>query len=243
MSVVKIYTGEGVDTKALDGVDLTVDRGQFVAIVGPSGCGKSTLLNMIGALDVPTSGKVHIDGIDITQLNSSQLATLRNRKIGFIFQSFNLISRLNALENVALPLTVLGNNQKTSKKRAYEMLKQVNLEDRWHHKPGALSGGQQQRVAVARALVCNPSIILADEPTGNLDTKSTAAITQLLKDLNKQTGMTVIVITHDLEIANKADKIILIRDGKVEGEKLTGSDIVENPTHPVTDDSADIRGN
>jgi putative ABC transport system ATP-binding protein len=229
MSLVKIYgTGNGVSTKALDGVDIRIARGEFVAIVGPSGSGKSTLLNMLGALDVPTSGKVYIDGIDITGLNASQLATLRNRKIGFIFQSFNLIARMTALENVALPLALQGVAPKERRRESYETLKQVGLEHRWRHKPTALSGGEQQRVAVARALASNPSILLGDEPTGNLDTKNTNAITKMLKDLNHSIGKTIIVITHNLEVANEADRIIFIRDGKVERDEKTTPNGVEN---------------
>ena len=159
-SLNKVYTGSGLDTIALDNVDLEIHPGEFIAIMGPSGSGKSTLLNIIGALDSPTSGKIFIDGIETTSLNSSNLALLRNKKIGFIFQSFNLISRLTALANVEIPLSILGISSKKRKKRAYEMLKMVGLSDRWHHKPNALSGGQQQRVAIARALATNPSIIL-----------------------------------------------------------------------------------
>lgn len=218
-SLVKIYAGDGVDTKALDGVDLQIARGEFVAIVGPSGCGKSTLLNMIGALDIPTSGNVYIDGIDITTLTPSQLAGIRNRKIGFIFQSFNLIPRLNALDNVALPLVVMGFPKREAKKKAYAALQQLGLEHRWNHKPSAMSGGEQQRVAVIRALVTDPSILLGDEPTGNLDSKNTQAMTQLLKEMNERTGKTIIIITHNLEVANEAHRIIFIRDGKVEREE------------------------
>jgi len=220
ISLVKIYgAGKGVSTTALDGVSIRIAKGEFVAIVGPSGSGKSTLLNMLGALDIPTSGKIYIDGIDLTGLNASQLATLRNRKIGFIFQSFNLISRMSALENVALPLALRGVPPKQRRRESYETLKQVGLEHRWHHKPTTLSGGEQQRVAVARALAGDPSILLGDEPTGNLDTKNTSAITKMLKDLNRSIGKTIIVITHNLEVANQTDRIVFIRDGKVEKDE------------------------
>ena len=222
VSLVKIYRGDGVATTALNEVDLKVARGEFVAIVGPSGSGKSTLLNLIGALDKPTSGRVLIDGTDITNLDASQLAALRNRKIGFVFQSFNLIQRLTALENVEVPLALQGVVANERRKRAYAMLQQVGLELRWNHKPSALSGGEQQRVAVARALVTDPSIILGDEPTGNLDSKNTQAITQLLRDLNERTRKTVVVITHNLEVANEADRILFVRDGRIEGEEITG---------------------
>ena len=170
-SLRKVYTGEGLETIALDNVSIKIQTGEFVAIMGPSGSGKSTLLNLIGALDTPSSGKIFIDGIQTTSLNSSHLALLRNKKIGFIFQSFNLISRFSALANVELPLSILGVNSYKRKKRAYEMLKMVGLEDRWRNNPNQLSGGQQQRVAIARALSVDPPIILGDEPTGNLDTK------------------------------------------------------------------------
>ena len=220
MSLVKIYgAGNGISTKALDGISIRIAKGEFVAIVGPSGSGKSTLLNMLGALDVPTSGKIYIDGIDITGLNSSQLATLRNRKIGFIFQSFNLIPRMSALENVALPLALKGVPAKERKRESYETLKQVGLEHRWRAKPTTLSGGEQQRVAVARALAGDPSILLGDEPTGNLDTKNTSTITKMLKDLNRSIGKTIIIITHNLEVANETDRIIFKRDGKVEKDE------------------------
>ncbi|MCS4537561.1 MAG: ABC transporter ATP-binding protein [Thaumarchaeota archaeon] len=218
--VVKIYTGEGVATTALDGLSMKVYQGEFVAIVGPSGSGKSTLLNMLGALDIPTSGKLFIDGIDITTLSGAKLAELRNRKIGFIFQSFNLISRMNALQNVELPLAIRGVPSDERRKRAIKMLELVGLRQRMLHKPFEMSGGEQQRVAIARALVTDPAILLGDEPSGNLDTKNTKAIVDLIKKLNKETGKTIIVITHNLEVANEADRIIFLRDGRVEGEKL-----------------------
>ncbi|HEY4673237.1 MAG TPA: ABC transporter ATP-binding protein [Nitrososphaerales archaeon] len=218
--VVKIYTGEGVATTALDGLSMKVYQGEFIAIVGPSGSGKSTLLNMLGALDIPTSGKLFIDGIDITTLSGAKLAELRNRKIGFIFQSFNLISRMNALQNVELPLAIRGVPSDERRKRAIKMLELVGLRQRMLHKPFEMSGGEQQRVAIARALVTDPAILLGDEPSGNLDTKNTKAIVDLIKKLNKETGKTIIVITHNLEVANEADRIIFLRDGRVEGEKL-----------------------
>lgn len=221
--LVKIYSGDGVATTALNGVDLKIFEGEFVAIVGPSGCGKSTLLNLIGALDVPTSGKVYIDGIDITSLGGTTLAELRNKKIGFIFQSFNLIPRMNAIENVELPLSIRGVAKDRRRAMAKKMLELVGLGGKVLNRPTQISGGEQQRVAVARALVTDPAIILGDEPTGNLDTKNTKAITELLKKLNKETRKTIIVITHNLEVANEADRIIFLRDGQVEGEKLAMS--------------------
>ncbi len=218
--LVKIYSGDGVATAALNGVNLKIFGGEFVAIVGPSGCGKSTLLNMIGALDIPTSGKIYIDGIDMTSQGGTTLAELRNKKIGFIFQSFNLIPRMNAIENVELPLSIRGVEKDERRTKAKKMLELVGLGSKVLSRPTQLSGGEQQRVAVARALVTDPAIILGDEPTGNLDTKNTKAITELLKKLNKETKKTIIVITHNLEVANEADRIIFLRDGQVEGEKL-----------------------
>ncbi|HKZ40644.1 MAG TPA: ABC transporter ATP-binding protein, partial [Candidatus Hodarchaeales archaeon] len=169
---------------------------------------------------IPTSGKLFIDGIDITTLSGAKLAELRNRKIGFIFQSFNLISRMNALQNVELPLAIRGVPSDERRKRAIKMLELVGLRQRMLHKPFEMSGGEQQRVAIARALVTDPAILLGDEPSGNLDTKNTKAIVDLIKKLNKETGKTIIVITHNLEVANEADRIIFLRDGRVEGEKL-----------------------
>ena len=212
----KIYRGDGLDTIALDAVDIKIDKGEFIAIMGPSGSGKSTLLNLIGALDSPTSGKIFLDGIETTALNSAGLALLRNKKIGFIFQSFNLISRFPALVNVELPLSILGISTKARKKRAYEMLKLVGLDDRWNHTPNQLSGGQQQRVAIARALSVDPPIILGDEPTGNLDSKTSGIIINLLSELNQKTGKTIILITHDPEVAMKASRVITVKDCKIE---------------------------
>ena len=217
-SLSKIYAGGGIDTVALDDVSIKIYEGEFIAIMGPSGSGKSTLLNLIGALDSPTSGKIQVDGIETTTLNSAGLALLRNKKIGFIFQSFNLISRFSALSNVELPLSILGVSTNERKKRAYEMLKMVGLEDRWKNNPNQLSGGQQQRVAIARALSVNPPIILGDEPTGNLDTKTSESIIDLLYDLNQKTGKTIILITHDPVVAKRASRVITFKDGRIEDE-------------------------
>ena len=217
-SLSKIYSGGGIDTVALDDVSIKIYEGEFIAIMGPSGSGKSTLLNLIGALDSPTSGKIQVDGIETTTLDSAGLALLRNKKIGFIFQSFNLISRFSALSNVELPLSILGVSTNERKKRAYEMLKMVGLEDRWKNNPNQLSGGQQQRVAIARALSVNPPIILGDEPTGNLDTKTSESIVDLLYDLNQKTGKTIILITHDPEVATRASRVITFKDGRIEDE-------------------------
>ena len=227
-SLNKVYRGSGIDTIALDNVDLEIHSGEFIAIMGPSGSGKSTLLNLIGALDSPSSGKIFIDGIEITSLNSANLALLRNKKFGFIFQSFNLISRLTSLANVEIPLSILGISSKRRKKRSYEMLKMVGLGDRWRHNPNELSGGEQQRVAIARALSTNPSIILGDEPTGNLDSKTGSNIIKLLKELNTTTGKTVILITHDSNIAREASRVISVRDGKIEDYNLDLENTIKN---------------
>jgi putative ABC transport system ATP-binding protein len=211
--------GEKVKTQALCGVSLNIAKGEFVSIIGPSGSGKSTLLNLIGTLDRPTSGKLSIDGIDTSKLNDTQLAKLRNEKIGFVFQSFNLIQRMNAFKNVELPLLVKNISNKERFSRTKKWLNEVGLIDKIKRKPLELSGGEQQRVALARALVTDPSILLGDEPTGNLDTKNTAMIVDILKKLNESTGKTFIIITHNLEVARKTKRIIYIRDGLIEKEE------------------------
>ncbi len=215
----KVYRSNGIDTYALNGVDLRVRRGEFIAIVGPSGSGKSTLLNMLGALDKPTEGKVIIDGVDITTLSDNKRAELRNEKIGFVFQSYNLIPRIDVLRNVELPLVLRGISPAERRRKALEMLEEVGLADKARNKPNQLSGGQQQRVAIARALVTDPSIILADEPTGNLDSKSGQAIVELFKTLNRK-GRTIIVVTHNMEVARETNRIIYLRDGRVEREEI-----------------------
>jgi putative ABC transport system ATP-binding protein len=205
--------------QVLKGVHLQVDPGEFIAIMGPSGSGKSTLLNMLGALDKPTSGKVYIRGVDISTLNDNQLADLRNREIGFIFQFFNLISRMDALGNVELPMAIAGASRGDRRERAMEILELVGLSHRTHHKPSELSGGEQQRVAIARALVNNPSVLLCDEVTGNLDSKTGNDIMHLLRALNKEQGKTFVLITHDPVVAQMTDRLIMLRDGKIVGEK------------------------
>jgi len=218
-SVTKVYSGNGVETPALRGVSLDIFEGEFVAIVGPSGSGKSTLLHIMGGLDKPTSGKVYIDGIDILKLSDKELAELRNKKIGFVFQAFNLINRMNALDNVAFPLGARGTPPKIRNQLALSALRLVGLGDEAYRTPSRLSGGEQQRVAVARALVTEAPILLCDEPTGNLDTQNTKAITELLYRLNKEHGKTVVVITHNMEVAKAADRILFIRDGRIEREE------------------------
>ena len=211
----KIYKPGENEVRALDGIDLDIERGDLVAIVGHSGSGKSTLMNMLGCLDTPTSGKYVLDGQDVASMTDNQLADVRNKEIGFIFQGFNLISNLDAVENVELPLVYRGVSKNERKQLAMEALKSVGLEDRMKHKPNEMSGGQQQRVAVARAVAAKPPIILADEPTGNLDTKSTQEILEILKELHRS-GRTVIIITHDEEIASQAHRVIRILDGRIE---------------------------
>ena len=211
----KIYNPGENEVRALDGIDLDIEKGDLVAIVGHSGSGKSTLMNMLGCLDTPTSGKYVLDGQDVASMTDNQLADVRNKEIGFIFQGFNLISNLDAVGNVELPLVYRGVSKNERKQLAMEALKSVGLEDRMQHKPNEMSGGQQQRVAVARAVAAKPPIILADEPTGNLDTKSTQEIMEILKELHRS-GRTVIIITHDEEIASQAHRVIRILDGRIE---------------------------
>jgi putative ABC transport system ATP-binding protein len=219
--VTKIYRlSRTIEYQALRGVDLRVAHGEFVALVGPSGSGKSTLLNLLGTLDRPTTGRITIEGTDTTQLNDNQLAELRNRRIGFVFQSYSLIGRMNALENVAFPLVPLGVPKPEREQRARAMLERVGLGHRLRNRPTELSGGEQQRVAVARALVNEPSILLTDEPTGALDTVTSKAILQLLQDLHANTGVTLVLVTHDLSLAATAQRIVRLRDGQVEGEGL-----------------------
>ncbi|RHG61681.1 ABC transporter ATP-binding protein [Coprococcus comes] len=211
----KIYNPGENEVRALDGIDLDIEKGDLVAIVGHSGSGKSTLMNMLGCLDTPTSGKYVLDGQDVASMTDNQLADVRNKEIGFIFQGFNLISNLDAVGNVELPLVYRGVSKNERKQLAMEALKSVGLEDRMKHKPNEMSGGQQQRVAVARAVAAKPPIILADEPTGNLDTKSTQEIMEILKELHRS-GRTVIIITHDEEIASQTHRVIRILDGRIE---------------------------
>jgi putative ABC transport system ATP-binding protein len=223
-NLTKTYVSGRVETPALRGVTMQVEKGEFLSIVGPSGSGKSTLLNLLGALDKPTSGTVRIDGIDISRLDDNRLAELRNRKIGFIFQSFNLIPRISALRNVEMPLLVTNLPKAEIRSRAMEKLEAVNLAEKADRKPTELSGGEQQKVAVARALVTEPTIVLGDEPTGNLDTKNTANIVNLLKELNEKTGKTFVMITHNMEVANKTRRIIYLRDGMIDRDVRIGGE-------------------
>lgn len=215
-NVIKRYEMGSVIVEALRGVNMEVQRGEYISIMGPSGSGKSTLFNMIGGLDKPTDGRVYIDEVDIAQLDAYELAWLRCRKIGYIFQSFNLIPVMTALENVTLPMIFAGVSPEDSIEKAVQLLTMVGLGDRIQHKPLELSGGQQQRVAVARALANDPAIVLADEPTGNLDLHTGREIISLLKRLNEENGVTIISATHDLKMLDVSDRIIWIRDGRID---------------------------
>lgn len=219
----KVYNPGENAVHALDHVDLTVEKREFVAIIGQSGSGKSTLMNMLGCLDVPSSGSYYLNGVNVATMHDNELSVIRNREIGFIFQGFNLIQNLTALENVELPLIYRGVDRKTRKKLASDSLKRVGLEKRMSHKPSEMSGGQQQRVAIARAIAARPPVILADEPTGNLDSASSREIMQILKEMHRD-GKTIILITHDDGIAASARRVVRIMDGRIESD-------VQNPDY------------
>lgn len=223
MDLCKIYNPGENEVRALDHVNLEIDRGEFVAIIGQSGSGKSTFMNMLGCLDIPTSGKYYLNGTDVSTMSDNELSLVRNKEIGFIFQGFNLIPNLTAVENVELPLIYRGIDKKERRKLATEALEMVGLSHRIHHKPSEMSGGQQQRVAIARAIAAKPPVILADEPTGNLDSASSKEILNILKNLHKD-GRTVILITHDDGIAARAKRVVRIMDGKIESDRI-------NPEH------------
>jgi putative ABC transport system ATP-binding protein len=217
-NLTRFYTIGEETVRALNGINLTIQKNEYVALMGPSGSGKSTLMNIIGCLDTPTSGEYFLNGPNVAQLSDSELAAIRNKEIGFVFQTFNLLPRLTALQNVALPLVYAGIPETERLKKAKEVLEQVGLGDRIKHRPNELSGGQRQRVAVARALVNHPSIILADEPTGNLDTKTSEEIMQLL-DIIHQAGNTIVLVTHEEDIALRAKRVVRMRDGIVESDQ------------------------
>ncbi|AKB43729.1 MULTISPECIES: ABC transporter ATP-binding protein [Methanosarcina] len=213
-NLTKIYKN-GMEFRALDNANLKIKKGEFVAIVGPSGSGKSTLMHMIGLLDTPSSGTLLIDGKDVTNMSDKERSEMRNRMLGFVFQYHHLLPDFTAMENVIMPLLIAGKSRKEAQEIAENLLKEVGLEDRMDHKPGELSGGQNQRVAVARALSCSPAIVLGDEPTGNLDTKTGDLIYDLLRRLNREYNQTFIVVTHNENLASKADRVIRLVDGKI----------------------------
>ena len=223
-NLMKVYQMGDNEVRALDGASFTINKGEMVAIMGPSGSGKSTLMTIVGCLDAPTSGKYMLDGLSVENMSEVELAEVRGRKIGFVFQQFNLLARTSALENVMLPLTYAGVSGKDRNDRAMKALDRVGLAQRTHHAPSELSGGQQQRVAIARALVNEPAIILADEPTGALDSKTGVEIMELFQSLHKNNGQTVIVVTHDSYVARHADRIIKLSDGKI-----VSDDVNKNP--------------
>ena len=216
----KKYRMGNLDVSALSGVNLRVEAGEFMSIMGPSGSGKTTLLNLIGALDRPTEGKVLIKGTDISKLNDDELAELRNREIGFVFQFFNLVARMSGLKNVEFPMAFAGVSQEARKRRATELLERVGLGDRLDHKPTELSGGEQQRVAIARALVNNPSVVLCDEITGNVDTETGKEIIKILRNLSKEQGQTFVLVTHDPLVAHSADRIVYMQDGLIVRDEI-----------------------
>jgi len=211
----KVYRMGDIEVEALRGINVTIQRGEFVAVMGASGSGKSTFMNIVGCLDRPTRGAYCLEGQDVSTLSADEWANIRNRRIGFVFQGFNLLSRTSAVENVELPMMYNGFSSKGRRQRALEVLTLVGLEERLHHMPNQLSGGQQQRVAVARALVNHPALILADEPTGNLDTKTSAEIMELFQNLNAKEGITIVLVTHEADIAAYAQRQILFRDGLI----------------------------
>lgn len=231
IDVTKVYRVGHVEYPALRGVSLKIERGELTSIMGPSGSGKSTLLNIIGALDRATSGRVIIGGVDIRKLNEDQLALVRNRQVGFVYQSFNLIQRLTAIENVELPLIARGTPEKVRKDRSLKLLSAVGLASKRNKRPTELSGGEQQRVAIARALVTQPALVIADEPTGNLDSKSTREVLDYVVEVNRASGTTFVIVTHNPEVSERTHRIISIRDGLIEKEQhLQRIDMYSKPS-------------
>lgn len=235
----KRYQMGGETIHALRGVSITIDRGEYIAIMGPSGSGKSTLMNLLGCLDSPSAGSYHLNGVDVADMDDNELAEVRNREIGFVFQSFNLLARSNALHNVELPLVYGGVPPAERRERAMEALRRVNLADRVHHRPNELSGGQRQRVAIARALVNRPSIILADEPTGNLDSRTGTEILGLFDELSRH-GNTIIVVTHEEDVAQHARRIVRIRDGAVAADETNHQPRSPSSTVPAATPAASL---
>lgn len=228
----KIYRMGETEVRALDGVSMRIEKGEMTAIMGPSGSGKSTLMAILGCLDVPTEGTYRLDGVNVENLNDNQLADIRSRKIGFVFQQFNLLARTSALDNVMLPLTYAGVNGRERRKLAEEALDKVGLKERMHHRPNELSGGQQQRVAIARALVNTPAILLADEPTGALDSKTGAEIIGLFQRLHRELGQTVIYVTHDPFIARHTHRVLRIADGLIVSDEAVEQPLVAGAPRP-----------
>lgn len=224
-NLTKVYQMGDTEVRAMDGASFTINKGEMIAIMGPSGSGKSTLMSIIGCLDVPTSGKYSLDGVAVETLDEKRLADVRGRKIGFVFQQFNLLARTSALENVMLPLTYAGISGKDREERARKVLERVGLGDRTHHAPNELSGGQQGRVAIARAIVNEPNILLADEPTGALDSKTGGEMMDLFQNLHKENRQTVILVTHDLYVARHTERIIRISDGKIVSDEVNPNPI------------------
>jgi putative ABC transport system ATP-binding protein len=228
----KVYQMGDNEVRALNGTSFTINKGEMLAIMGPSGSGKSTLMSIIGCLDVPTGGSYMLDGVAVENMDESELAEIRGRKIGFVFQQFNLLARTSALENVMLPLTYAGISGKERNNRALKALERVSLGDRTHHAPNELSGGQQQRVAIARALVNEPAILLADEPTGALDSKTGVEIMELFQNLHKDSGQTVILVTHDSYVARHTDRIIKLSDGRIVSDEVNHHPIKAGAPRP-----------
>ena len=233
--LMKIYKTGDIELHALDGVSFSVEKGEFVCVMGPSGSGKSTMMNILGCLDVPTSGSYELDGVNVKNQNKAELADIRNKKLGFVFQGFNLLPRVDAVENVELPLLYRGVKSSQRRKAAIKALERVGLGKRLHHRPAQMSGGQQQRVAIARAIVGNAPIILADEPTGNLDTKTTVEIMNIFTELHNQ-GITVILVTHEPEIATWSERVLRFRDGKLIADELApkANELQDNEAKPQT---------
>ncbi len=238
--VSRVYRLGGEEVSALHGVSLAFNHGDFLAVMGPSGSGKSTLMNIVGCLDRPTSGSYWLDGEDVSRLNDARLASIRNRKIGFVFQTFNLLARTSALANCELPLIYAGVGMRERRERATAALEAVGLGNRLDHRPNELSGGQQQRVAIARALINRPSIILADEPTGNLDSKSGVEVLRLLQDLNRQQGITVLIVSHDPFVARHTRRIVRVHDGRVLSDEMVSQPLVAGETARPSDAALEV---
>ena len=234
--VKRFYIGQPNELEILHGIDLSVYEGEFLSIIGASGSGKSTLMNIIGALDKPTEGEYILDGIDIAKAEDNELSAIRNRKIGFVFQTYNLIARTSALKNVEMPMLYKGMGKKERRERAMELLEMVDMKDRMSHTPDELSGGQKQRVAIARAMACDPSIILADEPTGALDTKTGHQVMDIFHKLNEEQGKTIVLITHAPELAEETSRIITISDGIILGERMNENPIIIRPENEKSDE-------